>query len=200
MEGYEGYGFDARKRKSWTTFPEHVQQCLHEKFLIPQSIDATISGDGIHNGVFEDGTFLISNHSDELTPWTPLLAALTPEAGFLAIPCCEYDFSGVKANGGLLPSLQSTEGIQGRYAMYCEWISLIARAMGWIVEREMLRIPSTRNVGIVGRKIDGVKDKELTLEVIKEFGGKAGYRGFITRALALKDKVQGRRREDSCKT
>jgi len=187
MEGHEGYGFDARKRKSWTTFPSQVQERLLEKVLIPHFIqsDSPVE-DGIHNGIFKDGEFLISNHADQLTPWTPLLAALTPNSGFLAIPCCEQDFSGCKVSGGLLKLSPLKEGNRGRYTSYCEWISQISKAMGWSVEKEMLRIPSTRNTGIAGRKIDFVKDKEKALEIIKEFGGDNGYRGFIERALKLK--------------
>jgi tRNASer (uridine44-2'-O)-methyltransferase len=206
MEGYEGYGFDARTRKTWKTFPSKVQECLHEKILIPHfldpegrrdgchnglfhgEIDGVIRQDDIQNGIFRDGEFLISNHSDELTPWTPLLAALTPNSGFLAIPCCEHDFSGAKVSGGLAKVARS-ECIQGRYAVYCEWICQISRAMGWIVEKEMLRIPSTRNMGIIGRKIDSVKDREKALALISEFGGKSGYHGFIDKALSLKDRV-----------
>jgi tRNASer (uridine44-2'-O)-methyltransferase len=194
MEGYEGQGFDARCRKSWNIFPEHVQRNLSEKILIPHFLE-DVPGENIHNGIFEDGTFLISNHADELTPYTPLLAALTPGSGFLAIPCCEHDFSGAKAPGGLLrPSKQKSDKGdvgQGRYGMYCAWISEIAKEMGWVVEREMLRIPSTRNVGIVGRYLEGRGhgDKELALDVIHRLGGPNGFQGFIERATGLKQKV-----------
>lgn len=189
MEGYEGYGFDARRRKSWTIFPQHVQDLLHEKILIPKFLE-DVTGEGIHDGTFDDGTFLISNHADELTPYTPLLAALTPDSGFLAIPCCEHDFSGAKVSGGLLKKRKGEDGArQGRYGMYCNWIRDISRQMGWTVEEEMLRIPSTRNVGIVARQINSHGDKEKALEVIQEIGGKNGCKGFVERALGLKNKV-----------
>ena len=181
MEGYRGYGFDARRRKSWSGFPPHVQARLFEKILITKFLEE-VSGDEIHNGIFEDGTFLISNHADELTPYTPLLAALTPNAGFLAIPCCEHDFSGAKISGEMLNPVKTV----GKYGMYCEWICAIAREMGWSVEREMLRIPSTRNLGIVGRQMNSQGD---SLEIIRKFGGKNGYEGFVERAKGLKDKA-----------
>jgi tRNASer (uridine44-2'-O)-methyltransferase len=201
MEGYEGYGFDARRRKSWSVFPQHIQGRLHEKILIPHFLtegngEGVPNGvdDGIHNGEFRNGTFLISNHADELTPYTPLLAAMTPDSGFLAIPCCEHDFSGSKIGGGFLKitKTKTTENEdvgQGRYGMYCKWICEIAREMGWIVEREMLRIPSTRNVGIVGRRIEKTGDREGVLEVIGKLGGKNGFDGFVERARGLKNKV-----------
>ena len=189
MEGYEGYGFDARRRKSWAIFPQHVQDRLHEKILIPRFLEH-VSSEEIHDGIFDDGTFLISNHADELTPYTPLLAALTPCSGFLAIPCCEHDFSGAKVSSGLLKKGNGEDAVgQGRYGMYCNWICEIARQMGWAVEKEMLRIPSTRNVGIVGRQINSQPDKEKVLEVIREMGGKNGYEGFVARARGLKDTV-----------
>lgn len=196
MERYEGYGFDARRRKSWDIFPPNVQERLYERVLVPHFLTDDVTGKTIHNGNFDEGTFLISNHADELTPYTPLLAALTPSSsGFLAIPCCEHDFSGSKSGGGSLSSSIaniSKGGGGGRYGVYCEWIGEISREMGWTIEREMLRIPSTRNVGIIGRKLntpDDGKDRELALEVIRKLGGQNGVQGFVDRALGLKEKV-----------
>ena len=197
MEGYKGYGMDARRRKSWDTFPQTIQQHLHETILIPQFlIDGTPEQPhadmafGTHNGVFDDGTFLISNHADELTPYTPLLAAMTPNAGFLAIPCCEHDFSGAKVGGGFLKIKNTDTGEgRGRYGMYCDWVAEIATELGWTVEREMLRIPSTRNVGIVGRRMDDPQGRERALEVIGKLGGVNGFQGFVERARGLKDRV-----------
>ena len=48
-----------------------------------------------HNGVFPEGTFLVANHADELTIWTPLLAYLS-KSPFIAIPCCSHNFSGAR--------------------------------------------------------------------------------------------------------
>ena len=187
MEGYQGYGIDARRRNSWNIFPKQVQSRLYEKILIPHFLEDGL-GENVHDGMFEDNTFLISNHSDELTPWTPLLAALVPGSAFLAIPCCERDFSGAKIGGGFLKT-SNESGAQGRYAMYCQWICDIAQEIGWLVEMEMLRIPSTRNRGIVGRQIDSPRTKEKALEVISRLGGSNGYQGFIDRAKGLKAKV-----------
>jgi tRNASer (uridine44-2'-O)-methyltransferase len=191
LEGYEGYGFDARRRKSWGIFPADVQCRLLEQILIPKFLE-DVAGDQIHDGTFEDGTFLISNHADELTPYTPILAALTSNSGFLAIPCCEHDFSGAKVGGGLLRKRKDEEcddAGQGRYGMYCEWVCEIARQAGWLVEKEMLRIPSTRNIGIVGRRVDFQMDGEKVLEVIRKIGGQNGYEGFVERAKGLKNRV-----------
>ena len=238
----------------------------------------------IHNGIFlpkspnTEGPFLISNHADELTAWTPLLASLTVSS-FLIIPCCSRNLSGEKfrapshannytaddgapgyfnghkmtvngdgtgrkkhiaipipislpgladAGNGIpgsptsaasdgaseadqdphnLPSPKSYSFINApppfnpspppnstppsngptsapiptppkpthaaeigdlralsqksrkhhlsAYQALCNWIVHLADACGYLVEREMLRVPSTRNFGIVGRFVKG---------------------------------------------
>jgi tRNASer (uridine44-2'-O)-methyltransferase len=105
-EGYEGWGFDARRRKSWSIFPEAVQERLKEMILVPQvflqannsetsqSLQKDLGDDGgIHDGIFPEGTFIISNHADQLTPWTPLLAYAS-QCPFIALPCCSHSLSG----------------------------------------------------------------------------------------------------------
>jgi tRNASer (uridine44-2'-O)-methyltransferase len=112
-EGFKGYGFDARNRKSWEVFPKDIQDCLFQKILIPEpfqritkdlglSLDQTATNSEeqvsksnvqVHNGMFEQGTFIISNHADQLTIWTPLLAFLS-DCPFISIPCCSHAFSG----------------------------------------------------------------------------------------------------------
>ena len=52
-----------------------------------------------HNGIFNilpetnEGPFIISNHADELTGWTPLLALLN-RSSFFIVPCCSRNLSG----------------------------------------------------------------------------------------------------------
>ncbi|KAJ5719984.1 tRNA (uracil-O(2)-)-methyltransferase [Penicillium malachiteum] len=101
MEGYSGWGFDARRRDTWSYFPAPVQERLKEKMLVPKPfIDIVGSqeiGMEISTADFAPGTFVISNHADELTVWTPLLAALaSPNSPlpFLVVPCCSHSLSG----------------------------------------------------------------------------------------------------------
>ena len=79
-------------------------------FAFPPS-SSTISNTSLpttHNGLFPsllknssvpsppstlEGQFLVSNHADELTAWTPLLASLTNSSFFL-VPCCSRNLSG----------------------------------------------------------------------------------------------------------
>ena len=226
-EGYSGWGFDARRRKTWNTFDKSIQDKLKEMILVPQPLfelhhdsmypiyaDGGILSQGLpsaitvekdvrdlpawHNGVFRQGTFIISNHADELTPWTPLLASIS-SSPFLAIPCCSHNLSGLRFRApsvfnnnsadALAPSyfaahVNKSKSIaiaiacpdddeifgqgpeQGdlkdlnakarakqpsAYSSLCDWVAHLAARVGYKVEREMLRMPSTRNVGIVGR-------------------------------------------------
>ncbi|KAI9760939.1 MAG: hypothetical protein M4579_001315 [Chaenotheca gracillima] len=214
-EGWKGWGFDARRRKSWEGFPKHVQmESLKEALLVPEPFlssshssmqvqeeidrlrDLSLLGQGahaednesqtneassiekgptIHNGIFPSGTFIISNHADELTAWTPLLASLSGNCPFLIIPCCSHDLSGARFRapnppktsttnqritetasghtgslGSIIPS--STQS-SSAYAALVEWVAGIALDLGFDVEYDMLRIPSTRNAALLSRRM-----------------------------------------------
>ena len=228
-EGYSGWGFDARRRKTWDTFDGSIQDKLKEMILVPQPLfelrhdpmypiyaNGGILSEGLssaitveravgelpawHNGVFRQGTFIISNHADELTPWTPLLASIS-SSPFLAIPCCSHNLSGLRFRApsvfnnnsadALAPSYFSAHVNKSKsiaiaiacpdndeifspgpeqgdlkdlnakarakqpsaYSSLCDWVAHLAARVGYKVEREMLRMPSTRNVGIVGRAL-----------------------------------------------
>jgi tRNASer (uridine44-2'-O)-methyltransferase len=198
-EGWRGWGFDARRRKTWDTFPSLYSEKLKEMLLIPQvltsSTDAASMDAGVaeeppspasHNGVFPSGTFIVSNHADELTPWTPLLASLS-SSPFIAIPCCSHDFGGTRFRAPAIkkyvPDDGQPKGKKGAqpsaYASLCSWTSGLVESMGYVVEKEHLRIPSTRNIAVVGRKmVDGNRGQSLggrlqfAREVVeKEMGG-----------------------------
>ena len=228
-EGYRGWGFDARRRKTWSTFDVSIQHHVKELILIPQPLfesqkpskyptyanggiiskrqtfaDATgkdfVENPTWHNGIFPKGTFIISNHADELTPWTPLLASIS-SSPFLAIPCCSHNLSGLRFRApsvfnnnsadALAPSyfaahinksksiaiaIASSDNAEifgqgpeqgdlkdlntkarakqpSAYSSLCDWVAYLAARVGYNVEKEMLRLPSTRNVGIVGRSL-----------------------------------------------
>ena len=228
-EGYQGWGFDARQRKTWSTFSSTVQEHLKELILIPQPLfelqqpsDQLVHANGgilsnslptpdssspaWHNGIFPTHTFIISNHADELTPWTPLLASLSLSP-FLAIPCCSHNLSGQRFRApsvfnsnsadALAPSyfaahikksksiaiavacpdvmgpeietpnpndpergdlkdlsIKARKKQKSAYSSLCDWVSHLASRVGYEVEREWLRLPSTRNMGIVGRRLE----------------------------------------------
>jgi tRNASer (uridine44-2'-O)-methyltransferase len=44
---------------------------------------------------FDGYDWLIGNHSDELTPWIPVMATLTSDhTKFFVLPCCPFGFTG----------------------------------------------------------------------------------------------------------
>jgi tRNASer (uridine44-2'-O)-methyltransferase len=186
-EGWEGTGFDARRRKSWEVFGAGKVQ---EKIMIPfllgddKTVVGSLEDEGIHDGVFENGTFIVSNHADELTPWTPILAAAN-SCPFLAIPCCSHDLSGAKKRFPPPSELINCNDLRinrnfskSTYASLVAYVEKIAHDCGWVVEREVLRIPSTRNVGIVGRTIDDTIKADIR-EIVEREGGGLGWRERI---------------------
>lgn len=102
-EGWYGYGFDARRRQTWDVLHQlnhtlHLDQRLTEEVCIPQPfLDMLqveeLNGLNFNSGVPPPHTFIISNHADELTCWTPLLARMS-HSPFLAIPCCSHALDG----------------------------------------------------------------------------------------------------------
>ncbi|KAK8102883.1 hypothetical protein PG984_016029 [Apiospora sp. TS-2023a] len=193
QEGYEGWGFDARKRKSWANYnvtdeatsdPEALP-CLREHVLLPsiimakeeaeESLNHDTSDLGVdnilHYGLFPKGTFIISNHADELTPWTPILAEIS-DCPFMMIPCCSHNLTGAKYRA---PVPKGADKSNSAYASLVAWVAGIAGDCGWEVETEMLRIPSTRNTAMIGRRrTANVSDVDLD-EVVQKYGGTAGY-------------------------
>ncbi len=101
----------------------------------------------------------LRNHPDELTPWIPILAAqsslsqqssASPRIKFFVLPCCFHDFSGARNPFGItIPTL--SEPGKGRYESYLAWIESIAHNAGFAVEKEWMRIPSTKNAALIGR-------------------------------------------------
>ena len=243
-EGYRGWGFDARSRKTWATFKPSIQKHLKQMILIPQPLlemnSAAGRADGgiisrslitpnfnlaWHNGIFPSGTFIISNHADELTPWTPLLASIS-SSPFLAIPCCSHNLSGLRFRAPsvfnsysadtLAPSyfaaniskskaiaiktayteIEEEQPAEGdlndlstkarskqpsAYSSLCDWVSHLTSEVGYVVEKEILRLPSTRNMGILGRTwTEGFEhgSGELRMERVKLIASKEKANGM----------------------
>ncbi|KAI9786392.1 MAG: tRNA(Ser) Um(44) 2'-O-methyltransferase [Geoglossum umbratile] len=186
-EGYAGWGFDARKRKTWGTFSEDIQASLKQMVLVPAVLGEQpspaaggITGGqpgGIHDGNFPHGTFIISNHADELTGWTPLIASLS-KSPFLIIPCCSHDLSGARFRAPAKPDDRGK--LPSAYASLIGWVERLASDSGWEVEKEVLRIPSTRNIALIGRRWQG--SCMPLAEILQREGGGDGW---TSRALAL---------------
>ncbi|CAB4063843.1 TRM44 [Lepeophtheirus salmonis] len=126
-EGHPGTGLDVRKRKIWDLFADID---LQENTIIP-SVETTYSG----------YDWLIGNHSDELTPWIPVMSTLTSEnTRFFVLPCCPFEFySKFKRRNHKL----------GMYTDYLNYVEEVCRWTGFSVERDRLRIPSTKRRKLV---------------------------------------------------
>ncbi|KAG5941396.1 hypothetical protein E4U53_007413 [Claviceps sorghi] len=191
-EGYEGWGFDARARKSWPAYTtpsssSPTGRSLEEKLLLPTMATATtttlddcaIDPPQFHSGAFNPGTFIISNHADELTPWTPVLGALS-RCPFLMIPCCSHNLAGDKFRAR--PPRDKSKS-RSTYASLVDWVSCIAEDCGWEVETEMLRIPSTRNTGILGRTKKHTVCEADVDRIVTKYGGVEGYLANVVKLV-----------------
>lgn len=137
---------------------------------------------------FPPNTFIIGNHSDELTCWIPLL-----NFPFIVIPCCSHALNGAKIRYN--PRKRSTNGNQNvsTYGSLVDHVEDIAVQMGWKVEKEMLRIPSTRNAAIIGTSKDeqfADEDKELTeTKILDILALEGGAEGWVENSMALMKKA-----------
>ncbi|OQD75782.1 hypothetical protein PENDEC_c006G02117 [Penicillium decumbens] len=234
MEGYPGCGFDARGRKTWSIFPTSVQERLSENIYIPRPfahvLESVDIGVKTHTGDFPRGTFIVSNHADELTVWTPLMAALAcPEAPlpFLSIPCCSHSLSGSryrfpppkKSKGQLAQGVRPVEQnpqpasgdlralraakekektedgvVNSMYGSLTAKTMSIAEEIGYEVEKTQLRIPSTRNFGVIGTQEFG-QWRKSTDSPIGEPGEKSAelvqrINNIVERECAMEGGVQ----------
>ncbi|KIK79770.1 hypothetical protein PAXRUDRAFT_768122 [Paxillus rubicundulus Ve08.2h10] len=188
-EGYQGCGIDLRARTSWGHYPESTRAALHVYALDPtRYINREPRADKDIIPHTRPGVFLIGNHADELTPWLPVLATLESAAGYLSIPCCSWSFDerfsrsasakfsdsdlGSVVDDGFVERLNlgGEGGHRSQYSMYRIWLARLSQWLGWKVECDALRIPSTRNWAIIGR--ERVNDAETysdrALDIIQD--------------------------------
>ncbi|KAI9506811.1 hypothetical protein BX070DRAFT_175839, partial [Coemansia spiralis] len=130
MEGFSGYGIDQCSRKVWRSFGNKID--LRAETIAPYDFST-------------DASWIIGNHADELVPWIPIISARTPgkHPNFIIIPCCPHDLSGKKIAFPLSAG-------ESKYHAYVQYISDLALKCGYKTEKEFLRIPSTKNVAIIG--------------------------------------------------
>ncbi|MFH4973663.1 hypothetical protein AB6A40_000372 [Gnathostoma spinigerum] len=116
-----GFGIDVRRRNIWDSF---VGAELVERSLNPE------------RDCISDADFFIGNHSDEMTPWIPILAARNCCAFFL-LPCCPYDFFGKYTR-------KKEDTGSSTYLAYLSYIRRICIRLGFDVKEDRLKIPSTK--------------------------------------------------------
>ncbi|KAM9335961.1 putative tRNA (uracil-O(2)-)-methyltransferase [Symphorus nematophorus] len=129
-EGHPGKGIDVRKRKIWDMYGP--QTLLEEKAITPSE-----------SFLFPGTDWLIGNHSDELTPWIPVIAARSSySCQYFVLPCCFFDFYG---------KYQRRQCKKSQYKEYIDFITEVSQVSGFNTEEDCLRIPSTKRVCLVGK-------------------------------------------------
>uniref|UniRef100_A0A8C3A668 tRNA (uracil-O(2)-)-methyltransferase n=1 Tax=Cyclopterus lumpus TaxID=8103 RepID=A0A8C3A668_CYCLU len=129
-EGHPGKGIDVRKRKIWDMYGP--QTLLEEKAITPSE-----------SFLFPGTDWLIGNHSDELTPWIPVLAARSSySCRYFVLPCCFFDF---------YAKYQRRQCKKSQYKEYIDFIAEVSQVSGFNAEEDCLRIPSTKRVCLVGK-------------------------------------------------
>jgi len=143
MEGHKGVGYDIRRRNIWSWFPNNVE--LREEAIRP-SLSTSFPGTD----------WVLGNHSDELTPWVPVMAALSsPTTSYWVLPCCPFSFSS---------KYQRKDANKSVWRDYLDWLGVMGREAGFQVEEDRMRIPSTKRVCLVGMQMVGAKDRQSELD------------------------------------
>ncbi|KAJ8722521.1 hypothetical protein PYW07_003701 [Mythimna separata] len=130
-EGHIGLGIDVRKRNIWDMYPSNV--ILKEKTITPSD-----------TSIFPDMDWIIGNHSDELTPWIPVITAKSSyKCNFFLLPCCAFRFDGSK--------YQRKNSYKSQYNDYLDHITQLCKDCGFKIDTDRLKIPSTKRICIVSR-------------------------------------------------
>ncbi|KAI5449092.1 tRNA(Ser) Um(44) 2'-O-methyltransferase [Naganishia albida] len=169
-EGYHGRGLELRSRKTWPNYPQQTQDALVEMPINPEkwfpaSLEEWRSElwAGKEDCPIVEGSFLIGNHADEMTPWIPLLSLLpsTP-VPYLSLPCCLHALNAPFTLTKFVPPFEHSsapadgfnhgldEG-ESRYKTYLMWLGWSGLMCGWKWEKEGMRVPSTKGWGIIAR-------------------------------------------------
>ena len=117
---------------------------------------------------FLDYDWLLGNHSDELTPWLPVVALQSSirrlPAGlptrYWVLPCCPFTFYGKFQRGKFNSSSNSSSSC---YAEYLRFVAEVGRSCGFRVQQDRMRIPSTRRICFVGRLPEDVADWDVLI-------------------------------------
>ncbi|KAL7425199.1 tRNA(Ser) Um(44) 2'-O-methyltransferase [Cryptotrichosporon argae] len=190
-EGYEGVGYELRQRRTWPLYPPKTRAALVERAIdmpawFPETMDEWEAGiwPGKDACAIKDDSYLIGNHSDELTPWLPLLSLLPAKpVPHLSLPCCLHKLDSVWTAATFRPPPHAhalaagfDDGLEdgaSRYKAYVMWLGHCGLLCGWQWEKEALRIPSTRGWAIVARKrwTTEQEDRECRAYALEQVNG-----------------------------
>ncbi|KAG8591329.1 hypothetical protein GDO81_000128 [Engystomops pustulosus] len=129
-EGHPGRGIDVRRRRIWDMYGSRT--ILEESAITPSD-----------NSLFPHTDWIIGNHSDELTPWLPVIAARSSySCRFFVLPCCFFSFFG---------KFNRKSSKKTQYREYLDFVLEVGDRCGFLVEEDCLRIPSTKRVCLIGK-------------------------------------------------
>lgn len=168
-EGFQGYGFDIRARKLWTYYPKNI--CLIEQAIEPETFKLP-----------KDVNWLIGNHSDELSPWLPVFAAVAShEMCYFLLPCCAYEFSGLK--------FQRRNSRLSGYKDFLEYVQHVSTICGFVTLKDRLKIPSTKRIALVGiERITAKVQYEIQKKSIWSFVGSERALHGLSESIKLREK------------
>lgn len=158
QEGHKGYGIDLRKRKIWDQFPAETD--LREMAIVPSNAN-----------LFADVDWIIGNHSDELSPWIPVISARSSfNSKYFLLPCCAFEFSGAK---------YQRKGSKSQYLSFIEYLFTVSDACGFSsTQVDRLKIPSTKRICLIGSKRNyDVNDFQLQCQKIQDFINESNQQG-----------------------
>lgn len=130
QEGHSGYGIDLRKRKIWDQFPPGTD--LRETAIIPSD-----------ENLFPEVDWIIGNHSDELSPWIPVISARSSfRSKYFLLPCCAFEFSGAKFQ---------KKANKSQYESFIDYLLIVSEVCGFAdTKMDRLKIPSTKRICLIG--------------------------------------------------
>uniref|UniRef100_A0A336MCC9 tRNA (uracil-O(2)-)-methyltransferase n=1 Tax=Culicoides sonorensis TaxID=179676 RepID=A0A336MCC9_CULSO len=147
-EGHTGTGIDVRSRKIWDAYSKNDKMTLKVETIVPSE-----------SCLFPEADWIIGNHSDELSPWIPVIAAKSGyDTNFFLLPCCAYQFNGQK--------YQRIHSNLSVYEEFLEYVKAISKVCGFKTETDRLTIPSTKRMAVIG--VGRTYEKEIMDNYSKE--------------------------------
>jgi tRNASer (uridine44-2'-O)-methyltransferase len=102
---------------------------LQSRFILLISFqEETVRPDSVY-----EAEWVIGNHSDELTPWIPVIAFNSgPQTNFFILPCCPFDFRGKFGRNGSSETILGTvncprKGVDSTFSEYKNFVAEIGK-------------------------------------------------------------------------
>lgn len=149
-EGHRGYGIDVRKRGIWDLYPSTT--VLKTEAIVPSD-----------RSLFCDVDWIIGNHSDELSPWIPVISARSSyNSKYFLLPCCAFEFNGKK--------FQRRCSTVSQYMDFLAYVREISEICGFQTQIDRLKIPSTKRICLIGNQRTYPSDEQSEkVNQIQEF-------------------------------